>query len=239
MSIASLKSVAFKPTVTVRRHPFDSLEARYLISLLEADLAAFYPDWDELAHPGMLHENNPRPPSEVKSRQRQEDDAHRDAVLLQTGSSQGNEGDDESESSGLFFFVAFVTEAFIASSLPTRRATEKAIGCGALRLLPSAGKLLPPELDPAFKYAEVKRMYIHPDYRGLGISKVILAEMERYARNVLKLDIVVLETGLRQKTAVGLYTGVGYIQRGMFGEYVGSDPASGGDFICMEKMLKC
>ena len=51
-----------QPTISVRRHLFASPEGRHLVDLLDADLASLYPDWDDLAHPGMHHENNPRPP---------------------------------------------------------------------------------------------------------------------------------------------------------------------------------
>lgn len=237
MAATNPKTVGSNSIITVHRHPFDSREARYLIPLLEADLAAFYPDWDQLVHPGMHHENNPRPPAKAELRQHQQADEHEDAKPLQANYPQ-SDGGYESESSGLYFFVAFASDFSTRTSSQSPKAIKEAIGCGALRLLPSPGKVLPPELDPAFKYAEVKRMYVHPECRGYGVSKEILAEMELCAREMLKLDVVVVETGSRQKAAVGLYIGAGYVEREMFGEYVGSDPASGGDSICMEKRLK-
>lgn len=211
-------------SVIVRRHPFDSQEARYLVSLLEADLAAMYPDWDELAHPGMHHENNPRPPAKI-------DHEYQGASPKQVYSHEVEIKDEMA--TGLVFFVAFEPRA-----KPSGYTNEDdAVGCGALRLLPLPGKPLPSELDPEIRYAEVKRMYVHSSFRGLGISKIILSRLEQYARDELKLDRLVLETGLRQKAGVGLYTRAGYRRCSMFGEYVGADPESGGDSICMEKDL--
>ena len=81
-------------------------------------------------------------------------------------------------------------------------------------------------------------MYVHPSARSLGISKLILEELERHVKDVLELDAVVLEVGLRQEPAVRLYEGAGYVGRSMFGEYMGADVASGGDSVCLEKRLK-
>ena len=81
-------------------------------------------------------------------------------------------------------------------------------------------------------------MYVHPVARGLGVSKLLLAELERCAKEELKLDVIVIETGWRQKPAVRLYGGARYAERSMFGEYVGADVENGGDSFCLEKMLR-
>ena len=203
------------PTIVIRQHSFNSPEARDLISRLDADLAAFYPDWDQLSHPN--HGENPQPGTSPPTSTIDRDD-------LPT--SRGN----ESQKTGFFFFVAFDKD------LP--------IGCAALRLL-SPLKTLPTFVPPPLPtglalnmtYGEVKRMYIAPSYRGQGISKLVLAHVEQYARDELKLEMVLLETGLRQKAAVNLYRSTGYIERPTYGEYIGMDVEAGGDSMCMEKRL--
>ena len=92
------------------------------------------------------------------------------------------------------------------------------VGCGAVRRL---------DADTA----EIKRMYVEPSARGLGVGRAILhaLESEAYALNV---DRIVLETGERQVEAVTLYERSGFRRIPAFGEYVGS-PLS----VCMEKRL--
>jgi GNAT superfamily N-acetyltransferase len=56
---------------------------------------------------------------------------------------------------------------------------------------------------------ELKRMYVLPDSRGLGLGRRVLEELEAHAR---RLDYagVVLETGTRPE-ALGLYASAGYV----------------------------
>jgi GNAT superfamily N-acetyltransferase len=99
------------------------------------------------------------------------------------------------------------------------RLSGEPVGCGALRrIAPGIG--------------EIKRMYVAPDGRGQGIGRRLLAELERYAR-ALQLRQLVLETGVRQLEAIGLYESGGFSRIEPFGEYVNS-PAS----ICMAKSLE-
>jgi GNAT superfamily N-acetyltransferase len=56
---------------------------------------------------------------------------------------------------------------------------------------------------------EVKRMYVRPHARGQGLGRRVLVELERAARG-LGYASLVLETGDRQKEAVGLYATAGY-----------------------------
>jgi len=71
-------------------------------------------------------------------------------------------------------------------------------------------------------YAEVKRMYVAPAFRGAGHGKQILARLadEATARGVAVLR---LETGIHQVEAIGLYERTGFVSRGAFGPYV-DDP---------------
>ncbi len=81
-------------------------------------------------------------------------------------------------------------------------------------------------------YAEVKRVYIHPKSRGLGLGRKIMAhieaEMLREGRNISRL-----ETGISQPEALGLYRALRYVERGPFGDYPAGDPFC----VFMEKRL--
>ena len=70
--------------------------------------------------------------------------------------------------------------------------------------------------------AEVKRMYVTPDVRGLGYAKRMLAELERAAREAGH-DWMVLETGLVQPEAIALYRSSGYVDVPPFGYYAASE----------------
>jgi GNAT superfamily N-acetyltransferase len=94
----------------------------------------------------------------------------------------------------------------------------KAAGCGALRTLGEG-------------IGEIKRMYVRPDQRGSGIGRRVLAALEAEAR-ALGLTRIVLETGLRQGAALGLYETAGYLRIPAYGEYVDS-PLS----VCLAKEL--
>ncbi len=65
---------------------------------------------------------------------------------------------------------------------------------------------------------EVKRMYVIPEARGRGLARAVLAELERTAV-AAGHDLVVLETGLRQPEAIGLYASAGYVEVPGFGYY--------------------
>ncbi|MCI0388142.1 MAG: GNAT family N-acetyltransferase [Acidobacteria bacterium] len=81
------------------------------------------------------------------------------------------------------------------------------------------------------EYAEIKRMFVLPEFRGLKLGRRILEELETRAR-VCGLEIARLETGVHQSEALLLYEKAGYQRRGPFGDY-SEDPLS----IFMEKKL--
>lgn len=56
---------------------------------------------------------------------------------------------------------------------------------------------------------EVKRMYVVPGARGLGLGRTILVALEDEARRLGYIALV-LETGDRQPEALGLYRSSGY-----------------------------
>lgn len=81
------------------------------------------------------------------------------------------------------------------------------------------------------RLAEVKRMFVHPDHRGRGLSRRVLAELEERARD-LGFTRVRLETGLRQPEALALYRSAGYVQTAKYAPYE-DDPLS----VCFSKAL--
>ena len=80
-------------------------------------------------------------------------------------------------------------------------------------------------------YVEIKRVFVDPAARGLGVSKKLMQALEDAAR-ALGIKIARLETGIYQPEALGLYRSIGYVDRGPFGDYK-SDPMS----VFMEKTL--
>jgi putative acetyltransferase len=92
------------------------------------------------------------------------------------------------------------------------------VACGAYRPMSS-------------DIAEIKRMYLEPDYRGRGLARRILQELESRAR----LDgylLARLETGILQPAAIRLYERAGYHRIESYGIYEGN-PRS----VCFEKGL--
>lgn len=64
--------------------------------------------------------------------------------------------------------------------------------------------------------AEIKRMYVVPAARGRGLARTVLAELERTAAAAGRRRLL-LETGVRQPEAIGLYTSSGYAEIPRFG----------------------
>jgi GNAT superfamily N-acetyltransferase len=84
-------------------------------------------------------------------------------------------------------------------------------GCGGIKLFGTA-------------YGEVKRMYVRPQFRGLGLGKLMLDYLADYARGQ-GVGLLRLETGIYQGAAIGLYERMGFEQVAPFGEYK-DDPLS-------------
>jgi GNAT superfamily N-acetyltransferase len=66
--------------------------------------------------------------------------------------------------------------------------------------------------------AEVKRMYVAPGGRHLGLARAMLAHLEDTARGA-GAEVMVLETGIRQPEAIALYESSGYTPVPGFGFY--------------------
>ena len=93
------------------------------------------------------------------------------------------------------------------------------IGCGALRPLQEGHAV------------ELKRMFILPAFRGMGLSRQILSELELWAADDGFLTIR-LETGSKQPEAIALYLKGGYQVIEPYGPYINIDTS-----VCMEKKL--
>lgn len=74
------------------------------------------------------------------------------------------------------------------------------------------------------EYAEVKRMYVRPQYRGQGLGHLILDTLVAHAKEH-KVPLLRLETGTYMAPAVKLYEGYGFHRIKNFGEYW-DDPLS-------------
>lgn len=90
------------------------------------------------------------------------------------------------------------------------RVDGEPVACGAIR---DAEDVLGPGVG------ELKRMFVVPEQRGRGYSRAVLTELERVARE-RGLHRLVLETGVLQAQAIGLYLSAGYHSMDNFGEYV-------------------
>jgi GNAT superfamily N-acetyltransferase len=91
-----------------------------------------------------------------------------------------------------------------------------AVGCGAFRPV-------------AEGCVEIKRMFVRPDFRGKGFSRLILRHLEAVARERGYRGFV-LETGIRQPEAIGLYKSEGYFRIPNYGHYA-NEPES----VCFAK----
>lgn len=92
------------------------------------------------------------------------------------------------------------------------------IGCGAFK-----------EYDD--QKAEIKRMYVLPEYRGKGIGLKILNELELWATE-LNFEECILETGKKQPEAISLYQKAGYEITKNYGQYENVENS-----VCMKKNI--
>lgn len=80
--------------------------------------------------------------------------------------------------------------------------------------------------------AEIKRMFVLPSARGLGLGKALLEQVFARGRE-LNLSHIRLETGISQPEAIGLYRKAGFEEITAFAPYL-PDALS----MFMEKPLK-
>ncbi len=88
--------------------------------------------------------------------------------------------------------------------LVARDGDGRAVGCGAW-------------VDRG-EYGEVKRMYVDPSQRGQGLGGRLLAEIIKGAGAAGK-PALMLETGISQPEAIGLYERDGFVRCAPFGDY--------------------
>jgi len=105
-----------------------------------------------------------------------------------------------------------------ADAFVIARLNGGAVGCAGLRAISEEA-------------VEIKRMFVKAEYRGKGIAREILKELETSAIE-LGYKRIQLETGDRQPEAMALYESANYNPIPRFGEY-GNDPHS----RCYEKIL--
>jgi putative acetyltransferase len=79
-----------------------------------------------------------------------------------------------------------------------------AVGCGAVAITACV--------------AELKRMYVRPQNRGLGVARSLLVELEASSLGA-GCEELLLETGPYQPEALAFYSKQEYTRRGPFGAY--------------------
>ena len=95
---------------------------------------------------------------------------------------------------------------------------DEPVGCGAVK-------------EFSQDTMEVKRMFVPPNKRKLGIASVILKELETWCRD-LKYKKTVLETGKKQPEAIALYKKNNYKIITSYGQYKNVENS-----VCFEKEL--
>lgn len=102
------------------------------------------------------------------------------------------EGFDASEASGDAETLGGATGRFVLA-----RSDDVVVGCGGVQRMPDG-------------LAEIKRMWIHPDWRGLGLAGRLLRRLESEAAE-LGHDTVRLDTNRALTTAIAMYGAAGYV----------------------------
>jgi GNAT superfamily N-acetyltransferase len=95
---------------------------------------------------------------------------------------------------------------------------SEAVGCGCFK-----------QYDK--ETVEIKRMFVKPEHRGLGIATQLLIELESWAIE-RGFSRAVLETGEKNPEAIRLYKQHGYRQIEKYGQYVDFELS-----ICFAKNL--
>lgn len=131
-------------------------------------------------------------------------------VLLDQGLKE-NDGD------GHAFFAQFnkvdsINEVIVAYK------DGVAAGCGAIKPYTQT-------------IAEVKRMFVHPDFRRIGVAKSMLAALRRMCKEQ-HYTSAILETGDKQSEAIKLYKRSKYNVIPNYGQYAGVESS-----VCMQKEL--
>ena len=94
-------------------------------------------------------------------------------------------------------------------------------GCGALRPMLREEEGYLPERS---REAEVKRVYVKPEFRNQGAARLIMEALHAAAAD-MGYTILSLETGTLQPYAIQLYRRLGYTDGRPYGKYI-DDPRS-------------
>ncbi len=92
------------------------------------------------------------------------------------------------------------------------RVDGAAAGCGGIQLVGT-------------EYGELKRMFVRPRFRGLGLGKLMLDHLASHAQQH-GVTVLRLETGIHQTEAIGLYERWGFTRIPPFGDYWDDPSAS-------------
>ncbi|MDF2985718.1 MAG: acetyltransferase [Eubacterium sp.] len=95
---------------------------------------------------------------------------------------------------------------------------SSAVACGAFK-----------EYDSST--VEIKRVFVMNEYRKQGLARKVLNNLEQQAQNK-GYKYCVLETGVKQHEAIGLYKNHGHETIDNYGPYIGMENS-----ICMKKEL--
>lgn len=98
----------------------------------------------------------------------------------------------------------------------------KPAGCIALKPLGERG-------------CEMKRLYVDPEYQGLGIGRLLATRLVEEAE-ALGYERMLLETGPLQKEAIGLYSAIGFSR---IRPYHSLPDCLRDWLVCMERPLGC
>ena len=95
---------------------------------------------------------------------------------------------------------------------------ERAVGCGGYKKYDNVS-------------AEIKRIYVLPEYRGCGYAEKIMDKLHEKAKEG-GYKKCLLETGPKQEAAIRLYQRLGYEKIDNYEPYIGMTAS-----ICFEKQL--
>ncbi len=81
------------------------------------------------------------------------------------------------------------------------------------------------------KSVELKRMFVLPEARGLGLARLVIKELEAEAKNQ-GFEVLILETLYKQTEAINLYQKTGFKIVENYEPYVGLSNS-----VCMSKSI--
>jgi putative acetyltransferase len=116
------------------------------------------------------------------------------------------------------FYAPFNTIDSIRHAIVAYTQAGEPVGCGAIKPFDE-------------KSMEVKRMWVVPSHRGMGVASQILSALEKWATD-LHFEKCVLETGMKQPEALALYAKNGYRIIENYGQYAGVENS-----VCFEKFV--